>query len=756
MLTKSGAKLMDFGLAKGAVSQSVSSASALTAMASAMTSAQPLTQQGAIIGTFQYMSPEQLQGHDADARSDIFAFGAVLYEMITGKRAFAGKSQLSVVSAILEKDPEPITANQPLAPLALEHLVKTCLAKDPDERFQTVHDVKLQLKWIAGSAPPLAAPVVRPTHERWIWILAVIVMLAALVSLYLRKSSRVVQPTWSYILAPEKTSFAYFTGPVAVSHDGRSLTFVATSSDGKDMVWVRSLSGLNAQALAGTEGASNPFWSPDDRAIGFFTGGKLQTVDAASGPVVTICDAPSSRGGSWSQRGVILFASTWGVLYSVPSSGGSPTEVTKLDVSRSELSHRWPYFLPDGHHFFFSAANFSGGSAESASIYLGDLESKKNKLLFHARSNAVYTPGYILFVRDRTLMAQPFDERQMEIRGQPSPIAEQVQYDELVWRGVISSSFNGVLAYQGGNTGANSRMVMLDRAGKELKNIGAPGDYTTHRISPDGQRLAVGVLDSSVRNYKLWIYDVSREKQTRLTFGPGRTTFPVWAPDGSSVGFASNRTGIYQIVEQRSDGTGSEEPLLETDISKYPTSWSADGRFIAYNTNSPGKSTTELWVLPRFGDRKPYAFLQGTFSVGQGQFSPDGRWMAYSSDESGRVEIYVTPFPDRRSVWQISQAGGSSPKWRSDGKELYYLAVDSKLMAAEVNGIGSVFQVGAAQPLFQVVLKTGASRLDLGSTSGQISYDSAPDGKWFVVNAPPVGNPPPITLITNWTPEPGT
>ncbi len=325
----------------------------------------------------------------------------------------------------------------------------------------------------------------------------------------------------------------------------------------------------------------------------------------------------------------------------------------------------------------------------------------------------------------------------------------------MVWKGVFSSSFNGVLAYQGGNTGANSRLVTFDRTGKELKSIGAPGDFNTHRISPDGQRLAVGVLDSSIRNYKLLIYDLFRDKQTRLTFGPGRTTFPVWAPDGSAVGFASNRTGIYQIVEQRSDGTGSEEPLLEANISKYPTDWSADRRFIAFNTTSRGKSATELWILPRFGERKPYAFLKGNFSVGQGHFSPDGRWMTYSSDESGRVEVYVTPFPDRRSVWQISQAGGSNPRWRRDGKELYYLAVDSKLMAAEVNGSSSIFQMGAARPLFQVMLKTGASRLDLGPTSGQISYDSAPDGMWFVVNSPPLGIPPPVTLITNWAPQQG-
>jgi Tol biopolymer transport system component len=750
MLTKSGAKLMDFGLAKGATSQSLTNASALTAM----TSGQPLTQEGAIIGTFQYMSPEQLQGQEADARSDIFAFGAVLYEMVTGKRAFQGKSQISVASAILEKDPEPITASQPLAPLVLDHVVRTCLAKDPDERFQTAHDLKLQLKWIAAGAPPqLAMPAIPANRERWIWISAVAILLAGLAVVYFRTPAKGPQSTWSYVLAPEKTSFAYFAGPVAVSHDGRTITFGATSSEGQDMVWVRPLGGLKAQALIGTEGGSNPFWSPDDRSIGFFAGGKLKTVDAAGGPVVTICDVPGSRGGTWSQSGVILFAATWGVIHRVPSSGGTPALITTLDSSRGELSHRWPYFLPDGQHFFYSAANFSGGSAESASVYLADLDSKQSKFLFQARSNAVYTPGYILFVRDRTLMAQPFDEKQLEIRGQPFPIAEQVQYDELVWRGVFSSSFNGVLAYQGGNTGANSRLVMFDRTGKEIKAIGALGDFNTHRISPDGQRLAVAGLDSSVRNYTLWLYDIFREKQTRLTFGPSRSTFPVWAPDGSSVVYDSNRTGLYNLFEKRADSTGSEELILETASSKYPTAWSADGRFIAYNTTRPGTYSTELWILPRFGERKPYALLQGSFNVGQGQFSPDGRWMAYTSDESGKAEIYVTPFPGGGSKWQISQAGGTSPRWRHDGKELFFLAADSELMAVDVDSSGSAFQVGSARPLFHVLLKTGVSCLDVSPTSEQISFDAAPDGKWFVVNSPPAGSPPPITLITNWAAE---
>ena len=752
MLTKSGTKLMDFGLAKHA------DRAPLTPTLTEMTQEAKLTSEGMLVGTFQYMAPEQLEGKEADPRTDIFLLGESIYEMVTGKPPFSGKSRASLIATILMTDPQPMAALQPMTPASLERVVRKCLAKDPEERWQSASDLASELKWIkegvqeSGKQPP--TKIKRAWGERWIWLALVSILLAGLTATFLRRGARPAAATWSTILAPENTTLAYFAGPVTVSHDGRKLAFVATSAAGRDMVWVRPLSGLAAQALPGTDGASNPFWSPDDHSIGFFSGGKLRTLDAAGGPVVTICDVAGSRGGTWGLNGTILFASTWGVLYRVSSSGGAATAVTKLDSSRGELSHRWPVFLPDSRHFLFSAANFAGGSAESASIYVADLDSGEKKLLFHARSNAAYTPGSILFLRDRTLMAQPFDERRLEIEGQPFAIAEQVQYDELPWRGVFSSSFNGVIAYQGGNTGTNSRLVMVDRSGKEIKTIGEPGDYAANRISPDGQRMTLTMLDSSLRNYKLWIFDLSRDKRIRLTFGPGRTQFPVWSPDGGSVAFASNLTGTYQLVQRRSDGTGDESTILQSEISKYPTSWSSDGRFVAYNTTAPGQNLTELWIVPTSRDRKPVAFLSGSFNVGQGQFSPDGRWMAYGSDESGRPEVYVTPFPAGGTKWQISSAGGTSPRWRRDGKEIFYLSADSKLTSVEVNGSTSVFQAAAPHTLFPVLLKTGASRLDLNPTNEQISYDAAPDGRWFVLNSPPVGSPPPITLITNWKPEP--
>ncbi len=747
MMTKAGAKLMDFGLAKPSVEPLGDSSSSLK------TRSEPLTAEGTLVGTFHYMSPEQVEGKEVDGRSDIFSFGSVLYEMLTGRRAFEGKSRLSVASAILEKEPGPISAVKPLTPPEIDHVVSICLAKDPDERFQTAHDVKLQLRWIATSASKPRPRAARSNGERWVFVSAVVVLLAALAAAVSYRPSRDAAPTtWSSILAPVKTTFAYFAGPVAVSHDGRKLTFVATTSDGQDLIWVRPLDSPDARVLPGTEGASYPFWSKDDRHIGFFANGRLKTIEATGGPAVTLCDAAGARGGTWNASSVILFSETWGGVKRVSSSGGAPVEITTLDPARGELSHRWPSFLPDGDHFLCLGSNFRGDSGESASIYLASLESKDTKILFQARSNVSYIPGHFLFVRNRLLMAQPFDEEQLEIRGEPIPIAQQVQYDELTWRGVFSSSPNGVLAYQGGNTGANSQLIMFDRAGVELKRIGAPGDLIIHRISPDGWKVAVSSLDSSTLNYQLWLHDLTQEKGARLTFGPNRSRNPAWSPDGNSLIFALNKNGPYDLFEKRTDGTGGEQLILESQSSKYPTDWSADGSFLAYSSNSP-KERTALWILPRFGERKPYVFLQGDHNVGEGRFSPDGRWMAYTSDESGRAEVYVTPFPEATSKWQVSAAGGTSARWRRDGRELYYLAADAKLMAAEVDPTGTIFQVGEVRPLFQVLLRTGPSRFELSSTSEQIGYDSAPDGTWFVVNAPPAGDPPPITLITNWSAE---
>ncbi len=750
VLTKTGAKLLDFGLAKPL---EVAPAGSMTSLPTRDADrGKPLTAEGTILGTFQYMSPEQLEGKEADARSDIFALGAVLYEMATGKRAFDGKSQASVVAAILEREPPPISSSQPMTPRMLDLLVKTCLAKDPNERWQTAHEVKLQLKWIleAPAAGESAAWKVTTlmTRERLAWFAGVVVLLSILGATYFRRPTANVSPTWSYMVAPEHTAFSYFAGPVTVSPDGRKLAFVASTSDGKDSIWVRSLDSPNAQELPGTEGASYPFWSADGRSLGFFTGGKLKTIEASGGPVLTICDAPGTRGGAWGPDGTILFSGTWTPIYRVSASGGAAVPITTL--SQPALSNRWPHFLPDGRHFLYLEANFSGGSGESASVYVASLDSKENKLLFHVRSNVSYSNGYLLFMRERTLMAQPFDVKGLQTTGEPFPIAEHVQFDELVWGGVFSVSENGVLAYQGGASQSNSQILVFDRKGTQVARLGEPANYIQGRISPDGQKVISDILDPSAGNYQLSVW--SGNNWSRLTFGSWRTVFGVWSPDGRRIIFSSNKNGPYNLYAKESNGTGNEEVLFESASSKFPTSWSPDGRYVAYNTTRPEKRKVEVWILPLFGDRKPFPFLQADFDVGQARFSPDGRWVAYSADESGRVNVYVTPFQQGRGKWQISSEGGSMPRWRRDGKELFYLSGTGEIMAVEVNGTGQDFQAGAVHPLFRPILKTGPSRYDLSPTAEQIGYDSSPDGQRFIVNSPAdASSASAITLVTNWT-----
>jgi len=748
MLTATGAKLLDFGLVKPAVLVDLDGMTATKAES-------PITEQGTIVGTFQYMSPEQVEGRELDGRSDIFSLGAVLYEMVTGQKAFEGKSRLSVASAILEKEPALVTTLRPLTPVALDHAIRECLAKDPNERWQTARDLSHELKWIGESSSqvgqPRGAEERRTKRERMAWLAGTLLLVAGLLWVSYRRPAPADRPVWSYILPPEKTAFSNFGGPVAVSPDGRKLAFVARTAEGLDLLWIRALDGPSAQVIAGTEGAFYPFWSPDSQTLGFFAGGKLKTVSASAGPVLTLCDAPGPRGATWNGNGTILFAPTRGGIKSVPASGGLPVDVTKLNPSLNQTSHRWPYFLPDGRHFLYLTANFTGGPAESASIYLASLDARENKLLFHARSNAAYTPGYLLFMRQGTLMAQPFDEKRLELKGEAFPIAEHVLYSNLVWWGMFSASANGVLAYMGSATGSPGQLLWFDLSGKQLHAASEPGDFGWHQVSPDGQRVVAEAFDSGSANYGIKVYDLTRETNMKLTFGPWRHRFPVWSPDSQNIVYGSNKSGLNnQLFQRRSDGTGGEQLLVESDDSEFPTSWTADGRFIAYNGASPGKSTSDLWILPLFGDRKPFSFLHASSNVAEGQFCPRGGWIAYSSDESGQPEVYVTSFPEHQGKWQVSQSGGSMPRWRRDCKELFFLAPNIQLMAADVSWNGSTFQVAAAHPLFYLRLAPGPPPYDIGPTAGQIGYDVSPDGQRILVNSPTEGDTAPITVILNW------
>jgi serine/threonine protein kinase/Tol biopolymer transport system component len=742
MLTKTGTKLLDFGLAK--LRQDAAPATPLSELPTAKDA---LTAQGTIMGTLQYMAPEQLEGKEVDARTDIFAFGAVVYEMATGKRAFEGKSQASVIGAILKDDPPPISSLQPMTPPALDRVVKKCLGKDPENRWQSARDLTDELRWIAEGGSQAGAPALLVTHrksrKRLVWSVAVVLLVAALTLgafAYLRRVPEETRAVRFFVSPPGSlagfgTTTSGSTAPVAVSPDGHRVAFVAMSADGRYLLWVRSLDTLTAQALAGTEGASSPFWSPDSRLLGFFAGGKLKKIEASGGPPITLCDAPNNRGGAWSRDGVIVFnPANLVALQKVFASGGVPTAATVL--GQGETAHMRPSFLPDERHFLYRA--YTGSTA--GPIYLASLDSSERKFLLNADSqNVLYTQGHLLFLRETTLMAQPFDGRRLVLTGDAFPIAEQIQTTGInPPYGVFSTSENGVLGYQTG-TGGAANLVWFDRAGKQVSVLGDPAAYSDPELSPDGKRASVSISDGKQRD--IWLYDVARGLRTRFTFDPADELQSIWSPDGSRVVFNSRRKGHLDLFEKASSGAGSEDVLFEDNLEKYPVSWSPDGRFILYDSfGSP--TGLDLWVLPLSEDRKPVPFLNTKFNEAAGQFSPDGRWVAYQSDESGKNEVYVTPFPGPGGKWQISTGGGGFPRWRHDGNEIFYLAPDNKLMAAAVNGKGSSFEVGAVKPLFETRAVVGLRN----------RYAVSADGQRFLINtAPEQAASAPITVVLNWT-----
>ncbi len=757
MLTpQSGAKVLDFGLAKSA--PALGSA---VAFSGTPTQSSPLTAEGAIVGTFQYMSPEQLEGKEADARSYIFSFGAVLYEMTTAKMAFPGKSQYSVASAILEKDPEPITALQPMTPPALERLVKRCLAKDPEDRWQTARDLAVELKWIseagsqAGHAPygamaGVPAPIVsrRKVREKVLWGVAAVslVLAAALSYAYIRRMSAPVRPIRSLILPPEKVSFAvggYEGGPV-LSPDGTRLVFPGRDASGKEALWVRPLDSLTAQRLEGTEDSSYPFWSPDSRTIGFFAGGKLKKIDAAGGPAQTLCDAPGGRGGAWSEREVIVFAPeiTSG-LSRVPVAGGTPTEITHLAQSQGGFSHRWPTFLPGGRHFLYWAGNPFATNAPNTGIFVGALDSSEQKFLVQAESNALYAPpGYLLYLREQTLMAQPFDAGSLKLKGDAFPVGEHVSSPQAFRLGLFTVSPNGLLVYQTGQ-GVSAQFLWVDAHGNKVGTVGEAGNQVFPRLSPNGARLAYVTQDPQSKNVDIWIMDLARGVRTRFTFDPAADLSPVWSPDGSRIVFNSARKGRYDLYVKDASGAASEELLYESNGEKTPSDWSRDRRYVAFDVQDP-KTKYDIWVLPMSGDKKPIPFLQTPFNELLGTFSPDGHWLAYESDETGKFEVYVAPFPGPGGKWQVSQGGGVQPTWKRDGSSVFYLTPEGKLVEVAVKEKGSTVEIGVPHQVFQMPLQAGGP-------FGR-AYSVAPDGKRFLVNSlPQAPTLEPLTLVANWT-----
>ena len=755
MLTVSGVKLLDFGLAKPAVP--LVSGATLTAAATRTT---PVTQEGLIVGTFQYMSPEQVEGKELDGRSDIFSLGAVLYEMLTGKKAFEGKSQLSVASAILEKEPAAICGIKPLTPPALDYGVRRCLAKAPEERWQNASDLASHLKWVAELGSQAGVPIAlqsrQKLREKLAWgAAAIAAVLAAFfaVAYYLR-SPEEPRVTRAFILPPEKTNFAPVGsggGPATISPDGRLLAFSASDESGKQLLWIRPLDSVIARALPGTEEASYPFWSPDSQFVAFFAGGTLKKVMAAGGPVQSLCGAPEGRGGTWNKEGVILFTPSIRTgLLRVSEAGGTPEPVTKLE-SQPSASHRWPQFLPDGRHFLYFARGKTNG------IYVGTLDSEDTKLILQSEGNATYSEsGQLLWWREGALMAQPFDLRLLQLRGTPTPLAEHVLFSYGQGFGVFSVSQNGILVFQTGETLVGAQLSWFDRSGKQLGRIGEKDFQNNPRISPDGQKVAVEVGNTTGSLANIWLYDLTRNVRTRFTLSESASRYPVWSPDGSRIAYASARSGQLDLFVKASNGTGQEQLLLDVPGTKIPWSWSADGRFFAYMQRDPqpARDKFDIWILPLVGDRKRFPFLQSDFNKGAPSFSPDGRWIAYISDESGARQVYVASFPDPSTRLQVSDQGGLTPVWRSDGKQLFYASLGGQLESVGVSSKGSTLQLESPERLFRA-FESGSILFGgpLGLGIGTLPFDISRDGQRFLIASSGNAGPMPITVVVNWDAE---
>jgi serine/threonine protein kinase len=741
MITKSGAKLLDFGLARPGV-QPISASDATAALA---TEHKPLTEEGTIVGTFQYMSPEQIEGRAVDTRSDIFSLGAVLYEMSTGRRAFEGKSRASLIASILDREPEPISNVQPMTPCAFERLVQICLRKDPDERWQSAHDIAAELKWIAesGSSAGLAPAVAQKRKRKEIaWIAAAAIFALATIALaftLFTRKPQVLRELRAQIAPPPHTTLSLSqvdSGAVTISPDGHWVTFATIDEKGTYQLWLRATDSLDARPLPGGENASYPFWSPDSRSIAFFAQEKLKRLDLDAGTLTSIADVYEPRGGAWGPDGTILFTPFWRApLMRIPANGGKPQPATTLDASQSETTHRFPCFLPDGEHYlYFAGSHLAEIDSDKNAIYVASLKTKERKLLLHARSNVVYTSGQLLFVRDNVLLAQPFDVKKLTVSGEPRRIAEGVFYEPTYYRGAFAAADDGTLVYAPGSRSSLRRLAMLDRTGKQTEVAGDTAYITSVRFSVDGTKAALTIGDLA----DIWVADLQRGVRQRLTNTPMNDYGPIWSPDGRSIVYSSDRNLQSDIFMRAADGSGGDIQLLNTpSMNELPSDWSRDGRFLLFDS-APNRIGGDIWVLPMTGtDRKPRPFVNTKADEWGGTFSPDGKWVSFVSNESGLDQIYVAPFDGSGAKQQVSTSGcATAAGWRKDGRELSYVARDGTITAVKVTPTPTGMEIAQEELLFKL--------------DREVPIDAAPDLTRFLIarteNAPAV----PLALVTGW------
>jgi len=733
MLTKSGAKLLDFGLAK----ESPLGGNAPTDA----TVAKALTSEGTIVGTFQYMSPEQLEGANADARTDIFALGAVLYEMATGRRAFEGKSRASLIASILSTQPPPIAQLRPMTPPALDRVVQACLAKDPDDRWQTAHDVMLELRFIAESSSAAGVPVPvarrRAWRERSAWIIAAAAVVAAVVIgvTAMKRTPPGGDLVQFAIDTPTNLElFPFDTKGMAISPDGTMIAFVASDLKEKSSLYIRNLATTNITALAGTDDASYPFWSPDSSQLGFFAGRKLHRIDAKGGTIVTLSDAASARGGTWNRDGVILFAPTISSeLYRISAGGGRPERVTSFE--RKGIRHRWPWFLPDGKRFLYVAGD---------DLMAASLDGKLHKQIVTNVSNAVFVPpDRLVFSRGAVMMSQRFDPDALAVSGEPAPLPfGDVAYMGSKQLSILSASENGTLAFLPAPEGA-TRLVWVDAKGHEDGEIGEPGSYDDAALSPDGKRIAVvrGAPDGG----DIWLADAFTGSFSRFTFHPGLYGFPCWSRDAKEIAFFFQMDAVGQVCTKSLDGA-ERIPVLMSNAWQLPNDFSPDGNTLLTFVQTPS-AAGDLYTLTLGAKPVMTPFVATPFDESAATFSPDGRWVAYQSNASMRNEVYVRRYPLSPEQWQISNAGGESPIWSPDGKELFYAAGDT-VMRVPIGG-GASLNAGTPAPLFRIPGHHVAPRLT-GSVSRPVISGITPDKQHFLLRLSTDQGLPSINVVLNW------